>query len=164
MKSLPNQEEAKNVLYQAIMNAYNHFENQNENQIENQNECAYISISLSVLSINILNLLSKNIVFKEYSSNYGGRREESGRPKKTQEEKPLDKVMGKINLKKNQYLINNDFSMQNLPDFELYRREVGDNVILDVYHWLISKKMGKVVDYEFICRQIVNFSKRQGLI
>lgn len=87
LKSLPNQEEAKTVLYQAVMSAYNQFENQNENQVdyqnENQNECAYISISL--LSINILNLLKKNIVFKEYSSNCGGRREGSGRPKKNNE-------------------------------------------------------------------------------
>lgn len=87
LKSLPNQEEAKIVLYQAVMSAYNQFENQNENQIdyqnENQNECAYISISL--LSINILNLLRKNIVFKEYSSNCGGKREGSGRPKKKED-------------------------------------------------------------------------------
>ena len=87
LKSLPNQEEAKTVLYQAVMSAYNQFENQNENQVdyqnENQNECAYISISL--LSINILNLLKKNIIFKEYSSNCGGRREGSGRPKKNNE-------------------------------------------------------------------------------
>ena len=92
LKSLPNQEEAKTVLYQAVMSAYNQFENQNENQIdyqnENQNECAYISISL--LSINILNLLKKNIVFKEYSSNCGGRREGSGRPK-TEKEPTLEK-------------------------------------------------------------------------
>lgn len=81
LKSLPNQEEAKEVLYRAVMTSYNQFENQNENQFENQNENTYIS--LSILSINILNLLSKNIVFKEYN-NYGGRRENSGR-KKTEE-------------------------------------------------------------------------------
>ena len=79
--SLPNQEEAKNILYQALINSYNHFENQFDNQNENQNENAYISISISILSINILNLLSKNIVWREFSNNYGGKREKAGRPK-----------------------------------------------------------------------------------
>ena len=77
--------------------------------------------------------------------------------------KDLNNMKG-VKLKSNQYLIDSKFSMNLLPDIEIYRREVGDNVILDVYNWLISKKKGKVVDYEFICRQIVNFSKRQGLI
>ena len=36
--SLPSQEEAKTVLYQAVVNSYVQFENQNGNQIENQNE------------------------------------------------------------------------------------------------------------------------------
>lgn len=75
LKSLPNQEEAKEVLYRAVMTSYNQFENQNENQNEN----AYISLSL--LSNNIFKLLSKNIVFKEYNNNYGGKRENSGRKK-----------------------------------------------------------------------------------
>ena len=89
LKSLPSQEEAMAVLYQSVINAYNQFENQNKNQNDfqsvNQNENIYISISLSLLSKNILNLLSKNIVFKEYSSNCGGKRLGSGRPKKNPE-------------------------------------------------------------------------------
>lgn len=84
IKELPEQDRA-GVLYNAVMNAYNQFENQNENQFENQNEYAYISSSLS---ISIINLLSKNIVFKEYN-NYGGKRENSGRPKK-QNNRQLD--------------------------------------------------------------------------
>jgi hypothetical protein len=79
LKSLPNQEEAKEVLYRAVMTSYNQFENQNDNQFENQNENTYISLSL--LSNNIFKLLSKNIVFKEYNNNYGGKRENSGRKK-----------------------------------------------------------------------------------
>lgn len=77
--SLPNQEEAKNVLYQALINSYNQFENQNDYQFKNQNENTYIS--LSILSNSILRLLSKNIVWKEYSNNYGGKREGAGKPK-----------------------------------------------------------------------------------
>ena len=81
--SLPNQEEAKTVLYKAVINSFNQFEYQNENQIENQNENAYVSVSVSLseLSKSILNLLSKNIVWKEFSNNYGGKRERAGRPK-----------------------------------------------------------------------------------
>lgn len=74
INELPKEDRA-NVLYSAIMSAYNQFENQNEIQTENQNEYAYISLSISK---SIFNLLSKNIVFKEYN-NYGGKRENSGR-------------------------------------------------------------------------------------
>lgn len=77
INELPKEDRA-NVLYSAIMSAYNQFENQNEIQNENQIEYAYISLSISK---SIFNLLSKNIVFKEYN-NYGGKRENSGRPKK----------------------------------------------------------------------------------
>ena len=92
--SLPSQEEAKTVLYYALINSLNQFENHFDNQIENQNENAYVSVSVSVseLSKSILNLLSKNIVWKEFSNNYGGKREGVGRPKKPlglPSEKPL---------------------------------------------------------------------------
>ena len=86
--SLPNQEEAKNVLYQALINSYNQFEKQNDfqndnqidNQIDNQNENAYVSVSVYKY---LLELLSKNIVWKEFSNNYGGKRDKSGRKKTT---------------------------------------------------------------------------------
>lgn len=89
LQSLPDQEEAKSILYQAVIQSLNQFENQNENQIENQFENAYVSVSvsdsvygsLSVLGKSILNLLSKNITWKEFSNNYGGKREGSGRSK-----------------------------------------------------------------------------------
>lgn len=71
------------VLYLAINNSFNQFENQNDNQIENQNENAYVSVSvsesLSDISKCVLELLSKNIVCKEFSNNYGGKRTGSGR-------------------------------------------------------------------------------------
>lgn len=86
--SLPNQEEAKTVLYQAIVNSYNQFENQNEN--------AYVSVSvsdsesISLLSKSILELLSKNIVWKSFSNNYGGKRDGAGRRIKNQIENQID--------------------------------------------------------------------------
>lgn len=97
--SLPNQEEAKNILYQALISSYNQFENkkdnQNENQfdnqIENQNEYPYVSISLSILNINILKLLIKNIVWKEFSNNYGGKRIGAGKPKKEKKKESSQK-------------------------------------------------------------------------
>ena len=87
LQSLPNQDDAKNILYQAVIHSLNQFENQienqNDNQIENQNENAYVSVSVSVsdspLSKSIFNLLAKSIVWKEFSNNYGGKRINSGR-------------------------------------------------------------------------------------
>lgn len=85
LQSLPNQDDAKNILYQAVIHSLNQFENQienqNDNQIENQNENAYVSVSVSdsPLSKSIFNLLAKSIVWKEFSNNYGGKRINSGR-------------------------------------------------------------------------------------
>ena len=81
IKELPEQERAT-VLYTAVCNAFNQFENQNENQIDNQNENAYVSVSVSVLGNTVIKLLSKSIVCKEFSNNYGGKRLNSGRPRK----------------------------------------------------------------------------------
>ena len=78
IKQLKPDERAE-VLYCAINNAFNQFENQNDNQIENQNENAYVSVSVSDIGKCIINLLSKNIVCKEFSNNYGGKRIGSGR-------------------------------------------------------------------------------------
>lgn len=73
------------VLYLAINHCFNQFDFQNDNQIENQNENAYVSVSvsesLSDISKCVLELLKKNIVCKEFSNNYGGKRVNSGRPK-----------------------------------------------------------------------------------
>jgi len=82
IKQLPENERAL-VLYHSLSNAFNQFEYQNDNQIENQNENAYVSVSESVSELGkcIINLLSKNIVCKEFSNNYGGKREKAGRKK-----------------------------------------------------------------------------------
>lgn len=88
---LPESERAE-VLYKAILSVFNQIENQIENQfdnqIENQNENAYVSVSVSdsvsVLSKTVFSLLKKNIVCKEFSNNYGGRRINAGRPNSSQ--------------------------------------------------------------------------------
>lgn len=90
IQQLPESERAI-VLYEAIMASYNQIENQNEIQNENQNENAYVSVSVSVLGNCIYNLLSRNIVWKSFSNNYGGARVGAGRPKNNQNEKPSDK-------------------------------------------------------------------------
>ena len=83
IKQLPEQDRAL-VLYAAVIDAFNQF----DNQIENQNENAYISVSVSVsnsvsaISKTVLNLLRKNIICKEFSMNYGGKRKGSGRKQK----------------------------------------------------------------------------------
>lgn len=89
IQQLPENERAE-VLYKAILSAFNQIENQNDIQIENQNEYAYVSVSdsVSVLSKTVYSLLEKNIVCKEFSNNYGGRRIGAGRPVK-EPEKPM---------------------------------------------------------------------------
>jgi hypothetical protein len=81
VQQLPESERAI-VLYNAIVASFNQIENQNEIQIENQNENAYVSVS--VLGNCIYNLLSRNIVWKSFSNNYGGARVGAGRPKNNQ--------------------------------------------------------------------------------
>lgn len=91
INQLPKRERAI-VLYAVINNCFSQFDNQNENQFdnqnENQNECAYVSVSvytldsLSVLGKSVYNLLCKNITVKEFSNNYGGKRENAGAKKK----------------------------------------------------------------------------------
>lgn len=75
-------EERGNVIYMALLNAF--IKNQ-DNQLENQLENTYISISksisLSILSKSVLDILSKTINCKKYKNNWGGKRESAGRPK-----------------------------------------------------------------------------------
>ena len=82
--SLPDQNEAKEVLYQALTQTCNHFDNQTDNQFDNQNanqNHLYLN-HISVLSNNVYKLLLKNINWKEFSDNYGGTRKGAGKPKK----------------------------------------------------------------------------------
>ena len=96
INQLPANERAA-VLYAVINNCFNQFDNQNENQIdnqtENQNENAYVSVSsnISILGKSIYNLLVKNITVKEFSNNYGGKRENAGAKKKLSENVPVAK-------------------------------------------------------------------------
>lgn len=75
-------EDRGNVLYMAILKA---FINQDVGQLEKQLEHTYISISksisLSILSNTVLNLLNKTVVCKKYNKNWGGKRIGSGKPK-----------------------------------------------------------------------------------
>lgn len=70
----------------------------------------------------------------------------------------------KFSIQKNQFQINSEFSLLGTgdPDFEIYKKEFGDEIIKDVEDWLIANKTGRIIDKSFICRQIVNFAKRQG--
>lgn len=76
----------------------------------------------------------------------------------------IKELSDKFSLREGQFRIDYNFSINSLPEIEIYRREVGDAVLLSVQSWLIDKKFGEIVDKEFICKQIVNFSKRRGLI
>lgn len=87
IQQLPESERAI-VLYEAIMASYNQIENQIEIQNEIQNENAYVSVS--VLGNCIYNLLSRNIVWKSFSNNYGGARVGAGRPKNNQNDNQDD--------------------------------------------------------------------------
>jgi hypothetical protein len=79
--------ERGNVIYLALLKAFsrtsNQLENQDDYQLENQLENTYISISksisLSKLSISVLNLLNKTLGCKIYSKNWGGKRTGSGK-------------------------------------------------------------------------------------
>lgn len=94
INQLPENERAI-VLYLAINDSFNRcgyqdgyqLDKQNGYQDGYQNESAYVSVSVSVyeslseISKCVLELLRKNIVFKEFSNNHGGKREGSGSKK-----------------------------------------------------------------------------------
>lgn len=86
INQLPENERAT-VLYLAINDSFNRcgyqLDKQNGYQDGYQNESAYVSVSesLSEISKCVVELLRKNIVFKEFSNNHGGKREGSGSKK-----------------------------------------------------------------------------------
>lgn len=80
IQQLPENERAE-VLYKAILDAMNQFDNQNENQNENAYVSVSISVSVSVLSKTVYELLRKNILWKQFSNNYGGKRIGAGKKK-----------------------------------------------------------------------------------
>lgn len=83
---------------------------------------------------------------------------------KLKTENIIKNLSDKFSLREGQFRIDYNFSINSLPEIEIYRREVGDEVLLSVQSWLIDKKFGEIVDKEFICKQVVNFSKRRGLL
>ena len=70
----------------------------------------------------------------------------------------------KTRLKNNQYIIDDKFRITDIPEIKVYEKEVGWELVKRVQDWLVDKKYNQVVDKQFICNQIINFSKRQGLI
>ena len=109
LNELPANERG-NVLYLALLKAFSrtiNFENQDENQddsqLENHLDYTYISISksisLSKLSISVLNLLNKTLDCKTYSKRWGGKRTNTGRPQKTETHKPKPEAKPKPTFK-----------------------------------------------------------------
>jgi hypothetical protein len=93
INELPEEERLK-VLYLAVFNAFYDYDKKNQkNQLENQVDLTYISNSISIsisiynsisnYSKKLLKLLRKTIFCKNYS-NWGGKRSNSGRKKKTE--------------------------------------------------------------------------------
>lgn len=76
----------------------------------------------------------------------------------------INNIINGVVLKKNQFLISDKFRISDIPEIDIYEKEVGKDLLMKVQSWLIDKKCNQIVDYEFICKQIVNFSRRQGLI
>ena len=78
--------------------------------------------------------------------------------------KGINEILKRIVLKPNQFIIDDKFRITDIPEIEIYEKEVGCDLVRKVQDWLIDKKYNQVVDKQFICKQILNFSKRQGLI
>ena len=143
LNELPANERG-NVLYLALLKAFSrtiNFENQLENQVDNQDDSqlenqvdnqddsqlenhldyTYISISksisLSKLSISVLNLLNKTLDCKTYSKRWGGKRTNTGRPQKKETLKPEAKPKPKPT-----------FKPPTLEDVEKYCSERKNNV------------------------------------
>lgn len=131
VQQLPEKERAE-VLYKAILTGFNQIENQNENQNEN----AYVSDSVSVLGKTVYSLLVKNIVWKEFSNNYGGKRAGAGAKKRQPEEPPiklgssktveeiLNETGRQLSRRANSHLITPDFVFPKNQYFDAYRKEL----------------------------------------
>ena len=191
------------VLYLAVNDCFNQFdyqnENQNDNQFENQNENAYVSVSVSVsessylnqlseISKCVLELLKKNIVCKEFSNNYGGKRDNAGRKtnqnetkqqpndNQTETETETESCIKENNIKeklvelsdslkvenKNSVVISSEFKASDYEQLMPYVRQMPNDVIKSVESWIVKTKLGKRVDMNFIAKQFTNFATRQG--
>ena len=175
------------VLYIAVMNGLNHFENQFDNQIENQNENAYVSVSvsesLSDISKCVLELLVKNITWKEFSNNYGGKRERAGRkPTNNQLENQNDNQVvdiDKDNIKQTSAYkslnawggVGNSDKVKITQQFNIFEVEhpqlkqmlelYGDKIAIDIQNWLRRTKRGRVVEKSFIMSLFYKFYERE---
>lgn len=162
---LPENERGE-VLYKAVLASLN----QIENQIEIQNENAYVSVSVSdsvsVLSKTVFSLLQKNIVWKEFSNNYGGKRPGAGKKKQTEPEKTEKKptvkeIIEKIGCRhKNQIQIDENFTLPNNEYFNAYKKEFPAETQM-VENWIRKKFIGRLVDFQWIGKQVQEFRKRK---
>lgn len=166
VQQLPEKERAE-VLYKAILTGFNQIENQNENQNEN----AYVSDSVSVLGKTVYSLLVKNIVWKEFSSNYGGRRAGAG-AKKRQPEEPavpfgssktfeelIQETTRNLSSRKAQtILITPDFTFPHDMFFNAYRQEL-PTATTRTEQWLRrSNLVGKMVSPQKLAQIIRKFA------
>ena len=145
---LPENERAE-VLYKAILYGFN----QIDCQFENQNESAYVSVSdsVSILSKKIFNLLRKNITWKEFSNNYGGKRTNSGAPK------------GNTNAKKNNQIdCQNDYQIDCQIDCQNDRKKPIDmNTIFQAggQGWVFPPKIRKLALTRWTESELRGFEK-----
>lgn len=136
VQQLPEKERAE-VLYKAVLAGFNQIENQNENQNENAYVSDSVSDSVSVLGKTVYSLLVKNIVWKEFSNNYGGKRAGAGAKKRQPEEPPIKlgssktveeilKETGRLMSARraNSHLITPDFVFPKNQYFDAYRKEL----------------------------------------
>lgn len=166
IQQLPENERAE-VLYAAITSSLN----QIENQIENQNENAYVSdsvsVSVSVLSRTVLNLLQKNIVWKEFSNNYGGRRPGAGKKKQPEPEiKNPQEIIKKTaqTLQRSNRCIQITADLVFPPDqfFDAYRQQLPD-ATARAEQWLRkSNLVGKTITVHKIGEIIRKFEKNKN--
>lgn len=161
---LPRKEAAE-VLYQAILSSLNQIENQNENAYVSDSDS--VSVSVSVLGRMILKLLEKNIVWKEFSNNYGGRRPGAGKKKQPEpEEKSVEEIIQKTAQGFKMRPMKTIQVTQDLvfpPDqfFDAYRQQLPD-ATARAEQWLRRSNMvGKTITLQKIGEIIQKFEKNK---
>lgn len=66
---------------------------------------------------------------------------------------------------KNSVVVSEQFNIDEFigDDIQAYREELG-SVVDDVGKWIISTKLGKRVDKQFVRRQFITFARKQGVL
>lgn len=69
-----------------------------------------------------------------------------------------------LNKNKSTMVVSDQFCINDFgEDIQVYRKELGNEIVDDVERWIKSTKQGKRIDKQFVCRQFLNFAKRQGI-